>query len=193
MDSHQKESTKDKIVKTVMSILAEKNMSEVTVRDICKAADISTGSFYYHFPSKEAAILGCEESYESWLQRQYEKQTFESNKDALFYIFHMYFKNSQYCSHNGIASFSALRLLAENDSEFQQQRFSSRTLLYHIRTGLESGEFRSAYTPEELTSEFYRNLRGINYDWALKGGSYDIMKVGELLMKRVFHMYIICY
>jgi AcrR family transcriptional regulator len=45
------------IADTAAGLFAEKGFDRTTVADICKAADISTGSLFHYFPTKRAIFL----------------------------------------------------------------------------------------------------------------------------------------
>ncbi|NGY65438.1 TetR/AcrR family transcriptional regulator [Lentzea sp. NEAU-D13] len=45
------------ITETAAGLFAEKGFDRTTVADICKAADISTGSLFHYFPTKRAIFL----------------------------------------------------------------------------------------------------------------------------------------
>ena len=53
----QAEKTKSRLVETIIEFLKTKDLNEVTIREICKSANVSTGTFYLYFKSKEEAIL----------------------------------------------------------------------------------------------------------------------------------------
>lgn len=58
-----KPSTKDRIIETALNLVWQSNYSSVSVDDICKAADVRKGSFYYHFPSKLDLTVAAVECY----------------------------------------------------------------------------------------------------------------------------------
>lgn len=55
--SLQPEITKNKIVLTLEKLMQEKSIKEITIREICRLADVSVGTFYVYFSCKEEAIL----------------------------------------------------------------------------------------------------------------------------------------
>ena len=52
----QSQETERKILYAALDLMRERGFEKVSVRDICKAAGITTGAFYHHFPSKDALL-----------------------------------------------------------------------------------------------------------------------------------------
>ena len=52
----QSEATARRILHTALELMRSQGFDQVSVRDICKAAGITTGAFYHHFPSKDALL-----------------------------------------------------------------------------------------------------------------------------------------
>jgi AcrR family transcriptional regulator len=50
---------RDAIAKAALSVMVEKGIHETSLRDICRAAGVSNGAFYIHFPNKEAVIVAA--------------------------------------------------------------------------------------------------------------------------------------
>lgn len=48
--------TKKKVIDTMMALMTDKSFDTLSVRYICKEAGISTGTFYYHFGSKDKLL-----------------------------------------------------------------------------------------------------------------------------------------
>ncbi|MCB0636788.1 MAG: TetR/AcrR family transcriptional regulator [Lewinella sp.] len=49
--------TREKIIQTALQLFNEKGLSQVGVREIARALDISVGNLSYHFPKKEDIVL----------------------------------------------------------------------------------------------------------------------------------------
>lgn len=49
--------TKERIYNVAMEIFQKKHFDEVSVNEICQAAEVSTGAFYHHYPSKEHLLI----------------------------------------------------------------------------------------------------------------------------------------
>lgn len=61
MEDERKQQTKQKLIASGKAEFLEKGYAKANLRDICKAAGVTTGAFYFSFESKEAllsAILG---------------------------------------------------------------------------------------------------------------------------------------
>ncbi|MDX1581923.1 MAG: TetR/AcrR family transcriptional regulator, partial [Alphaproteobacteria bacterium] len=48
--------TKALIKRTIIDLVGEHGPLEVTLQDICKAANVTVGAFYFHFRNKDAAL-----------------------------------------------------------------------------------------------------------------------------------------
>lgn len=53
----KKDSAKTKILHEAVKLIQSKGFNEVSVLEICAAAQVSEGSFYYYFPSKDDLVL----------------------------------------------------------------------------------------------------------------------------------------
>ena len=49
----QSQETERKILHAALELMRERGFDKVSIRDICKAAGITSGAFYHHFSSKE--------------------------------------------------------------------------------------------------------------------------------------------
>lgn len=58
-DNRQQQSTetKQRILEAVSELMKKRDIRDVKIREICKLAGISIGTFYLYFPCKEAALL----------------------------------------------------------------------------------------------------------------------------------------
>lgn len=48
--------SKEKIIQTLLDLMEQHQFEDITVAEICANANISRGTFYNHFPSKESVI-----------------------------------------------------------------------------------------------------------------------------------------
>jgi AcrR family transcriptional regulator len=52
----KKERTRREIYEAAMELFARSGFEAVTIADICRAADVGRGTFFFHFPSKAALL-----------------------------------------------------------------------------------------------------------------------------------------
>jgi AcrR family transcriptional regulator len=57
--------TRNRILQRAVRLFAEKGYEATGVAEICRSSDVSKGSFYHHFPSKQAMFI---ELLKDWLQ-----------------------------------------------------------------------------------------------------------------------------
>jgi AcrR family transcriptional regulator len=53
----KKERTRQEIYRAAMELFVARGVEAVTVEDICHAADVAKGTFFLHFPTKDALLL----------------------------------------------------------------------------------------------------------------------------------------
>ncbi|NNN00541.1 MAG: TetR family transcriptional regulator, partial [Acidimicrobiaceae bacterium] len=81
--------THDELRRAALELSAERGLAKVTVEDIAEAADVSLRTFYDHFPSKEDAIVGFDESRVEHLRMALlERPEEEAPLESLRYVLH---------------------------------------------------------------------------------------------------------
>jgi AcrR family transcriptional regulator len=53
----KKERTRQEIYRAAMELFVARGFAAVTIEEICEAADVAKGTFFLHFPSKDALLL----------------------------------------------------------------------------------------------------------------------------------------
>ena len=82
----QREETKKRIYDVAFKLFDEFGYDKVKVSDIAKAANVSVGSVYYHYKNKEAIIDYGYYEFDQMLKEAYEKQTFDSEREAILFL-----------------------------------------------------------------------------------------------------------
>jgi len=72
------EETRIHILAAASRLFSESGYNAAGVAELCKAAGVSKGAFYYHFPSKQALFLALLETWLSGLDAAFEKISHES-------------------------------------------------------------------------------------------------------------------
>ena len=56
-----------------------------------------------------------------------------------------------------------------------------------FRLGQERGEFTSDFTAEQMCDMMFVTMRGVAYDWCMKGGNYDLLEKTQLHVRILLH------
>ena len=168
----QAERTKLKIFDAAMRLLEIKEFDSITVRDIIKEADVSTGSFYNSYPSKLDVFYETYRISDDYFEEKVRPAlTEESATDRIRHFFR------EYASYNSEVSLFALTkvLYNPNNTNFHRSGGGMRMLLTEcVNYGLERGEFSSKHTADEICRFLMVCIRGLVYDWCTCNGEYDL-------------------
>ena len=168
-------STKDALFASLLKLSREKGFDKVTVRDICTDAEISIGSFYHHFKSKEdlakETYFQTDKLINEDFVRLCETNTAENN---LYKILEIYV---EYVSEEiGMLIKSYYRLLLDvtSISAFEPERLYFATLKEILGKCGDSGYIKKHEDYTEVAEYCLRFIRGLMFDWCVNEGSYDL-------------------
>ena len=176
-----KTTTREKITATAIDLFKTKGYDNTSVTDICKACNITKGTFYYHFPNKDELTY---EFYENMFTEFSDVLasliTIPDAKDQLW-------KMNEYSIDRTISLTPGV-LYALLLSDFQKgmnffspytsatrQTQSSRFLNLQIgivKKGQQEGTIKQG-DPETMVRTFIAALIGIAMAWSSNGGPFD--------------------
>lgn len=90
MAAPRKNDTKTHILESTEALLRSREAGEISLADIAKEAQISKGTLYYHFPSKNAILLGLMDKYLYTQWEQFKLWIGNESKDTSLHRFIMY-------------------------------------------------------------------------------------------------------
>ena len=188
MTSRQKQSRKTelKIVRTALSLMKEKGYENVSIREICDAAGISTGAFYHHFKSKEEMIKIRFGSYDEYLAGVLE--TYE-NPDSLEFLRFVLLNQTEYVmNETGYLTAELYRALLSSNDRYAIGKFRLyyRVVAKYVALCLQEGKFTAPLSADYLTELLIRIIRGDIIDWCLHEYSYDLMEFARKDLDVVF-------
>lgn len=168
----------DEIIMKVISMLSDLNFKEVTVRKICSTADISTGTFYHYFPTKNDLVTKILGKIDEYLTEQVLPElTSENEAENLIRFSHGF---ARYAVGIGSATGSIISTVdfpLPNTAEGIQQEHQRS--LYSIpkqilQRGVEKEQFQKDLDLDETVDQLILILRGHSLEWARRGRIYDI-------------------
>jgi TetR/AcrR family fatty acid metabolism transcriptional regulator len=162
--------TKELVYKAALELMEEKGYRGATIRDICKRASVSVGTFYSYFNTKSDVIREIYLSGDNFFLESVTPQLEGRSCLEQLRLFVRY-----YAQINLETGLDAVKVLFNPDNEwFRQTRPMQQVLEEIIRRGQASGELRGAWEPAWLVDCFFDLLRGICYNWCVYDGSFDL-------------------
>lgn len=170
MPYKKSELTKELVYKAALELMEENGYRAATIRDICKRANVSVGTFYSYFNAKsdvirEIYLSGDNFFLESVAPELEDKSCYEQLRLFLRY----------YAQINIETGLDIVKVLYNPDNEwFRQTRPMQSVLEAIIRRGQESGELRANLEIAKIMDYFFDLLRGICYNWCVYDGGFDL-------------------
>jgi AcrR family transcriptional regulator len=147
---------KDKLIKTSIELFGEKGFSETSIQDIVNENEVTKGTFYYYFNSKEELLLKIHLDYINDLIEKQEKVFKDDSKscrEKLHDLVLTLIKNINGQGQSARVFFREMRNLKdEHLSEVVKRRDQYRENFQNlIEEGIRNGEFRNDLRPDMVT------------------------------------------
>lgn len=179
--------TRNKIFDAAADLMKEHGEQYVTIANICEAADISKGTFFYHFKSKDELLR-------YYLLERFDDYLIESNLDEsedddvyrlILGLFHSY---TSYCQEAGIEFISAYytptnKALDMNITmaSYDKMNILMRKCVDALEDAVRKGYVRADWGAQKIAFDCCSVEKGCVFEWCAEGGSFD-------LQARVDHM-----
>ncbi len=167
--------TRQAILDAAAGLMREKGFHDLTVRDICAAAGVTTGAFYHHFSSKEDLLTQGFSSLDGYLEKAMAPYAAEGPLAQLEVLLRSYARYMEEMGWQNMALYYSRRLShPAAGTALAPGRFTLRAMLDCFRALAEQGELSPRYDPA-WTAEFcFRHFRGVVIDWILHQGGYPL-------------------
>ena len=174
--------TKNKIYETAVKLMKEGRFSQIKVEDICKEANVSIGSFYNSFSSKNDIFIAVYEVADEYFLNSVKNDLKSGDTvDRIIRFFNFY---AEYNMKQGI---DFIRQLYHVDNYLFISKGRSMQLVLSglIEEGQKSGKLKTYSSPEEIVTFLFVCSRGVVYDWCLHNGSYDLSERMDMYIRRL--------
>ena len=170
----QAQETERKILYAALDLMRERGFDKVSVRDICKAAGITTGAFYHHFSSKEALLEHGFAPLDDYMRAALEDGGEESPDRRLWRLLSAY---GRFMEHSGelIGRYYQRRIAEPGTKSMDPSRFTYRAMVECFRQAEKEGILAPGHSPEWIADFCFRHFRGVVVDWVLDGYSYPLL------------------
>lgn len=178
--------TKKRIVSEGRKLIAKKGYDNVSVEEICKSADITVGTFYYYFKSKEDIIIGLLPTIDNFYKEYQYDESVSSIQKAVDYF--SYFNREVEKSVDSeivLKLFSCVPTLSALDVD--------RILpgIQLIMEGQIKGEITNDANAADMAKIIFAATRGLTLHWAMHDNSIKLGAATEELVSRIMQSYMI--
>ena len=169
--------TREKLLKAAIKLVNRDGMKQLTVRNICDEAGLSTGSFYNLFSGKEDLIS----YYLKYAFAPYREKALEDSKDynpieRILIIYRAYVK---YCEDMGLEFVSGL--YASNHNPFfdfmhrdTKDDFIIASVRQYLQEGIDQGLVRPDVDIDEAMLRIAAASTGLLFYWCVFEGDIDL-------------------
>lgn len=177
--------TRSRIVSTAWKLFYREGYDNTTIDDIIEEANVSKGSFYHYFESKESLIDGIsylfDEAYEDILDNIDESlspidKLVTLNREIFFMI-----ENT--VPVHLLTRIMSSQLTAKGDKHLlDPDRTYFRVVRQIVIEGKELGVFNEQYSVNEICIAYALFERGLMYDWCISNGNYSFSQYASKMM-----------
>ena len=175
------EVTKKGIIRSFMEIMNKKGNEKTTIRDICKEANVSVGTFYKYFQTKNDIYFAIYEPADNYFINTVNKRIKGDSAIDKIIDFSRYYAKLNVDT--GLENVK--RLYNPDNAWFLKRRPMHRLLEKIIKNGQASGELSSEMKAGEMVEFLFVIMRGCCYHWCTLNGSYDLESQMVKYIKRV--------
>jgi len=167
----QAQQTKDKVYQVAIHLFETKGFENITVDEICKASNVSTGTFYNVFKSKYEILDRIFELADIYFTEYVQNEiTHLPFKEAVLTFFDYY---ADYNIERGI-TFTKQLYNVRNNLFAKDNRPMLLVLRDVIQASINKKELISNLSSDEIVQFLFVCVRGVVYDWCLRDGKFDL-------------------
>lgn len=169
--------TRENLYQAIIELAKEKEYDKITIRDICAKAEVSIGSFYHHFHSKEELAVQAYYRVDRLINEDFcemsEKYTAE---EYLYLVLKSYITYVSQEIGMLVRVYYKLVMDETSVSAFDPDRLYYKTLMKVLELCGEEDVIQKQENYHELTEYCIRFIRGLIFDWSLQKGDYDLVE-----------------
>lgn len=178
----QAQNTQKHVYKTAVELMKKNGFDNITVQQICNKANVSVGTFYNCFKSKNDILEEIFKLADDYFYNVVANKLKQRNTvDKIIQFFRYY---ATYNMSDGI-DLSKQLYTTKNKLFITKGRYMQTILQNIIEEGQQKGEIHTNMTPEEIVEFLFISVRGVVYDWCLHDGQYDLEAFVVKYVKRL--------
>ncbi len=183
---------KNRIYETAAKLLRTYDYNYLTIRHICKEANVSIGAFYHHFENKDDLLSYF---FIYGIKDYLDKNAVETSDDVVQNIINLYDVYFSFCLKNGIEFLTnyyttknkGIYIRGKHDKKQLERMPIIEKSIEYINIAKRDGFLKEEYSSNEIMEDVAVIAKGIIFDWCLADGSFDLKSEGFKLIKYYFH------
>lgn len=190
LTSRQKQAieTRLRISEAAMKLLKNTSYDLIKITDICKEANVSVGTFYHYFESKDMMIKSSYNSIDSLIIEDYEKKSFDSYIDAIIGLNNSEATIVASLGYNFTSNGYIQIFMDESQYTISPNRFVHLKLIELLKLAVAENEIIDTDI-YELSEYINRTARGNIFDWCLKRGTTNLVDVWTSDIEKIMIAY----
>ncbi len=176
---------REEIIEQAVLLSDKIGMENMTIRKICKAAGISSGTFYHYFGKKANLIVELFSLIDDYLEENVIGRLNDDNELVNVLGFCKGF--TKYVTQTGVARSRLINSTFPTYNTETTNEERARVLYVElakiIERGQKKGQITLAYEVDELVDMIIVTLRGYTFDWGRRNGSYDLVEQTNKFME----------
>lgn len=164
---------KKQIVDVIATMIDDQGLKNISIKQICYQANISIGTFYHYFESKDKIVDDMFEVLNLYFfDKENEILDEKSNKDAIIKFVHLF---GAYVKEWGYyANILIMRARLAEDLSARVDHDMWDILKKIVQRTIDSGELDDKYTSEFYKESIKAIIRGSLLEWIYKKDDFDI-------------------
>lgn len=178
-ESKKKAARRQELVTRLTEIIERRGYENLTIRDICREAEISIGTFYHYFNEKSDLVSMLFTGIDCYFYEDVEPAFGDDELENIRRFTRSY---AQYCVKSGVETCRVINctpMLHVERDYLSSRRGLSVIMERLVERGREKGQITKAPPVEEIVRMVLVGMRGYCSDWAKRGGSYDMVEAVE--------------
>jgi AcrR family transcriptional regulator len=175
----QAEETKQRIVKAVNRLIKYIPYDKIRVKDICEEANVSVGTFYHYFKSKDyIALVGYD--FDSSMARILQDNALTGDiKSKILRLFEL---EMEYVIDSGVHTMKTLfqshldSIEDKNRAFLNPDRLLPSILRKLFLRAIQEGEIPSLCNVDQVVEDILIISRSLTYHWCIKNGDDDLIE-----------------
>ena len=162
--------TRANVLSAAMALMKDRGYYDTTIRDICKEAGVSIGTFYTYFPSKRDIFADIFGRADNIFEKEVAKQVKGSTVSEKIVDYFRY-----YAKINLDSGIELMKVIYSSENTwFTKDRPMQQVLINLIAEGQKNGELSGDTQPKDVAFFLFTLARGCCYNWCIRDAKYDL-------------------